>query len=119
MRPTLTIVDAIHARTAEGRPVITNHLATLKYFSPVYGPRSLIFKSFISPADLPRLSRRFGKLDIVFLDRVDSPMFREDAADNDAFVAAVASRCVIEPVRDERYGPSTRLRQFAVNRCGH
>jgi len=114
---TLAIVKAIHARTTESQPIITNHHATLKYLSPVYGPRRLILRSFTSPADLPRLNQRYGKLQIVFLDRTDSPMFRQDAANNDGFLAAAATHCAIEPVYETRFGPSSRLREFEVVSC--
>jgi hypothetical protein len=114
---TVAIVEAIHARTTASQPIITNHIATLKYFSPVYGIRRLAHRSLMTPADVPRLLERYGTLDIVFLDRTDSPMFREDAARNEAFLAAVSALCPIQPTYEAQFGPTNRLRQFAVSRC--
>jgi hypothetical protein len=114
---TLSIVEAIHTRTTERQLIITNHLATLKYLSPVYGSRRLILRSFTKPAELPKLTERYGKLQIVFLDRTDSPMFRQDAANNDAFLAAAASLCAIQPVFVKTFGPWSRLREFEVVSC--
>jgi hypothetical protein len=116
-RAALSIVTALHERTTSDVPIITNHLVTTKYFSAVYGTRRLILRSFISAADVPRLHRAYGKLDIVFLDRSDSELFREDAAQNDAFLAQTRSRCAVQPVTEQALGPSSRLRQFQVARC--
>jgi 4-amino-4-deoxy-L-arabinose transferase-like glycosyltransferase len=116
-RAALAIVNVLHERTTPDVPVITNHLVTTKYFSAVYGRRRLILRSFINAADMPRLYHAYGKLNIVFLDRTDSELFREDAARNEAFLAQTRSRCAVQPVTEQALGPSNRLRQFEVSGC--
>lgn len=113
----VAIVAAIHERTSESVPIITNHQATLKYLSPVYGERRLILRSYITPTQVPRFYRELGKLNVVFLDRTDSEMFRADAVNNDRFLAELRSRCALDSSYDAPVATSMRLRVFTVTGC--
>jgi len=115
-RAQVDLVRAFYEHTTPDVPLVTNHNATLKYLSPVYGIRTIISRSKTSADDVPRLVTQYGRLNIVFLDRMDSEMFREDAQRNDNFLASLSPRCAILPVYESRQG-SSRLRVFGVNRC--
>lgn len=114
-----TIVAAIDARTSAHTPVITNDKATLKYLSVLYAPRRLILRSFVTPADVPTIFHDHGgqPMDVVFLDRYDSDMFRADARANDDFVAVAGGRCVLTSAFEDRPGPAMRLRILRLSRC--
>ena len=115
-RAPLAVARALHEVTRERVPVITNHHVTLKYFSPVYGPRRLILRSAITPADVPALRARYGPMTLALLDRVDTELFRSDAAGNADFVAALRQRCELRPVRDARLA-DMRLHAYELPAC--
>jgi hypothetical protein len=98
-------------------PVITNEKATLKYLSDVYQPRRLILRSYITARDVPQLAARLGPMDVVFLDRVDSDMFREDQSENARFLADVEARCVVSPRYQAAQGAAATLRILRIQRC--
>jgi 4-amino-4-deoxy-L-arabinose transferase-like glycosyltransferase len=111
-----SIVREIQAYTAGTTPAITNHLATLKYLSPAYGARRIVLRSYIQPSDVPRFTHKFGKLDLVFLDRTDSEMFRSDAAANTAFITATRSLCSVDSAFAATH-TTGKLRVFHVSKC--
>lgn len=113
----LTIVRGIQEHTSAESPVITNSGATLKYLSPSYGPRRLILRQAVPPHTVPSLLEHHRGLSVVLLDRVDSEMFRGDAADNDLFVARLADHCQLSPRHQRDFGWA-RLRVLAVDHCG-
>jgi hypothetical protein len=113
-----TIVADIQRATTEPIPVITNHHATLKYLSPIYGPRRLILRSSIDAGAVPAFLRNYGKLSLVFLDRTDTETFRQDAMQNDVFLGGLRQRCRVVPALESQHGPSLRLRVFDVVSCG-
>jgi 4-amino-4-deoxy-L-arabinose transferase-like glycosyltransferase len=112
------IVTAVYEHTEAGTPVITNPKGTLKYFSPSYGPRRLLLRDAVVPDSMPALESRFGPLAVVFLDRLDSDMFRTDARANDEFLAAISTRCTTRDAHAERYGTWASLRVVRVTDCG-
>jgi hypothetical protein len=113
----LSVVTAIQRAAPEGVPVVTNHHATLKYLSPVYGAHRLILRAYITAADVPRFYRSAGGLAVVLLDRDDSDMFREDAKQNNAFLAQLQQRCSLVVAHDAPHGSGTRLRVLNVTGC--
>jgi 4-amino-4-deoxy-L-arabinose transferase-like glycosyltransferase len=115
-RGLLPIVQAIDAGAPVGVPVITNHQATLKYLSPVYGARPMILRAYINPADVPVFYARYKRLNLVFLDRSDSEMFRRDAADNAIFLAGLSGRCELKTVHDSM-NAGMRLRILRILSC--
>lgn len=117
-REALTIVRAIQARTSAQVPVVTNTNATLKYLSPAYSPRRLILRYAITADSLPALAARYGTMTVALLDRTDSRMFRSETSANDAFLAAVRSRCTLRDFWSQQIGANT-LYIANLGACGH
>lgn len=115
-RDALGIVSAIQQGTEEGRPVLTNHHATLKYLSPVYGARRLILRSYITAPEATAFFKRYGGLDVVFLDRSDSDMFRADAEQNRAFLAELGKYCSLREVYRGEFA-AARLAILNITHC--
>lgn len=111
------VVQAFQQNTAEQVPVITNHLATTKYLSPVYGPRRLIIRSAITGAEVPRFFKQYGPLTVAFLDRSDSDLFRDDMAANAAFLEQAGRVCQLESRYDRDHPGIGRVRVWNVTRC--
>ena len=116
-RSSASVVAAISAAVPEGTTVITNHHATLKYVSPVYGTRPLILRSYVTPSDVPAFARSRAPLGVVFIDRTDTDMFRRDADENARFLDALRQRCVLDPKYDSVLPQAGRLRIFNVTGC--
>ena len=111
------VVQALQQNTAEQVPVITNHLATTKYLSPVYGSRRQILRAAITGAEVPRFFRQYGPLTVAFLDRSDSELFREDMAANQQFLEAAGRVCQLESRYDRDHPGIGRVRVWNVTRC--
>lgn len=111
------VVRVFYGHTRAAVPVITNSDATLKYLSPAYGPRLLILRYGLDPDTVAALMRRYGALDIAFLDRSDSEHFRRDAAGNDAFLAALDVRCAMTRRHEEPLEGWARMRVLEVRAC--
>jgi hypothetical protein len=116
-REPLSVVTAIQRSAPEGIPVVTNHHATLKYLSPIYGIHPLILRSYISAADIPAFYQTHKRLTVIFLDRDDSAMFREDAKQNGVFLSSLQGRCSWRVVHDAMHGPGARLRVLSITGC--
>jgi hypothetical protein len=115
-RDQLSIIRSIREVAQQDVPVITNHQVTLKYLSPVYGARPMILRSYITPDDVPSLYRRYGKLNVVFLDRDDSEMFRADAKANAAFLEGAGKECRLQALHDSTQ-VGMRLQIYAIAGC--
>lgn len=113
----VAIVRDAYEHTSPTVPVITNPKATLKYLSPSYGPRRLILRSSLDSSSLRQFSAEFPGLDVVLLDRNDSEMFREDARENDEFLAFARQRCELSEVSETRPNSWARLRIFRAKSC--
>lgn len=113
----IAIVTAIQTHTAAATPIVTNHHATLKYLSPIYGERRLIFRSYATEDDVVQLAARHGRLSLVFLDRGDSEAFRRDAGRNAELLDALHRRCRVAALHDSRHGSGVRLRIFDAGEC--
>jgi hypothetical protein len=116
-RASRSMIATIDRYTSPETPILTNEKATLKYLSPVYAPRRLILRGFVTTADLPRLVGLTGSLDVVFLDRVDSDMFREDAALNARWIADAGNRCALRSVYAAPELGGARLRILHISSC--
>jgi len=112
-----SIVRESHELTSPDVPIVTNNKATLKYLSPAYGPRRLILRSSADSTHIREFQHSSGRLAVLLLDRNDSEMFREDAAQNDAFLARVARQCSVQNRRDVTYGGWARLRVLELTNC--
>ena len=112
------IVRGIYSHTTADVPVITNALATLKYFSPSYGPRKLIISHGLLPdSALALIARNGGRARLAFLNRSDSEMFREQSLENDRFAQVMAARCRVSTIEDARIGDWARLRISEASGC--
>jgi hypothetical protein len=113
----LAVVRAMYEHTSERTPVITNHKATLKYLSPVYGPRRLVLRSAIDSVLLENLQRAHGTLSLALMDRYDSEMFRADAEENETFVARAGRQCRLTMRYESQIAAWARVRVFDVRAC--
>ncbi|TMG78970.1 MAG: hypothetical protein E6H78_20825 [Betaproteobacteria bacterium] len=113
----LSITRALFAHTRSDVPIVTNHRATLKYFSPVYGQRLLVLRTFVDSGAVARMQQQYGRLQIALLDRTDSDLFREDARENEAFMAAVERECEVRPLYSNAFGAEARVRVYDVANC--
>jgi hypothetical protein len=114
----VAIVRAIYDSTPAGAALVENGAAAQKYTNPVYGVRTVAFRSDYGVADLPRIVAHNPRTYLVFVDRTDSAWFRADAADNDAYVAAAERQCRLSLGHDRWHGPTLRLRIWRVLGCG-
>lgn len=117
-RVPLSIVRGIYSQTTTDVPVITNSNATLKYFSPAYGPRKLILRYGLTADSTASFVKRFGRLSIVLLDRNDSEAHRGEEMENERYLADVRRSCSLRPTRDEWLGGWAHLRVFELAACG-
>jgi hypothetical protein len=112
----LTIVRGITTHVRPDQPVITNTNATLKYLSPAYGARQLIPRYGLPPDSVTVFATQLGRLSLAFLDRFDSELFTQEAADNDRFIAAIAGRCALRKIHDTTARVGS-LRIFELDGC--
>lgn len=111
------IARSISSHTRADRPVITNNKATLKYLSPAYAPRHIILRSAADSAVLRQFQQQYPVLTVVLLDRRDSEMFREDAAENEQFLQRLRRHCEIAAVHDTVPAEWARLRVLEARNC--
>ncbi len=117
-RSQATIVEALYSHTTPNGAIVSNLLATQKFINELYGPRILVNRPHLKPSDLPRLLAANGSVQLAFLDRLDSDFYREDAAQNDAFVCETAAYCRLKLLHDKAHSPSDHLRIWDVRDCG-
>lgn len=106
------IRDEIFQHTGEDSVLITNWPATGKFIDLLYGVRLPLDRDTVGPQHVAHLLQRHGELFVVFLDRSDSPAWREDARRNSAFVRTLPrSR---EILYDRQVTATDRLRIWRV-----
>jgi hypothetical protein len=97
--------------------MVTNTRATLKYLSPSYGPRVIVRSYDVNVDSIAQLARSNRAVDVVFLDRRDSEMFREETLRNARLLADVRSRCAVARSTDHTHGPSATLHVLRLSGC--
>jgi hypothetical protein len=108
------LVRRLYAATSPDAVLITEPGATFKYLNGLYGPRTLVDKLKVPPDQLGTLLGK-GPVQLVFVDRDDSPYWRMMAESNAEYQAEVQKRCELR-VRAEWAGDE-RLRVLDVVRC--
>jgi hypothetical protein len=108
------LVRSLYAATSPEAVLVTEPGATAKYLNRLYGPRTLIDKLEVPPEQLESLLRR-GPVQLVFVDRDDSPYWRMMAGSNAQYQAEVQKYCALH-LREELTGDE-RLRVLDVIRC--
>jgi hypothetical protein len=104
------IVRELQRRTTAKTPIVINEKAIGKYLSPVYSERQLIWRDFATRELLLPICLKHGGLQIAFLDRSDSELFRADAEANDRFLLGPGRDVRATLSADQIIGDGIRLR---------
>lgn len=115
--PQRAIVEAIYSKTPPGAVLVTDEIATMKFISPAYGPRTPITTVDLSLSRLKLVVGRNPDVYFVLVERSDSEFFRTDWARNAAFVSEVRNQCAVEPVYDQVHSPTDRLLIARIRSC--
>ena len=109
------LVRLIHAVTRPEAVLITEPFATEKFFTGVYGPRTVADRTKLASTEVPSVLAR-SPVQLVFVDRDDSAVWRERARLNQRYIEEVARRCGLRSRVDVSSGVR-RLRILDVERC--
>ncbi len=109
------LVRIIHVTTGPEAVLITEPFATEKFFTGVYGPRTVADRTKFPATVVPSLRAR-SPVQLVFVDRSESRAWRQRAEMNQQYIEQVARSCALRPRVDVTSG-IRRLRIFDVERC--
>jgi hypothetical protein len=115
--PARAIRTALYDNSTTATPVVVNELALVKYVSPVYGLRTVLFRRDLDALPVAEIGARLPAFTLALLDRSDSEMFRADAARSEQLVERLAAGCAVALVHDSQPAPWARLRVLAVSGC--
>jgi hypothetical protein len=116
------IASAVEEATTDGAVVITSWDAASKHLNELHGVRVPVdrrsvvdARGAIDDAVVRRaLERGRGAVFVAFIERDDSARWRENAAENAAFVLALGARWRLELVTDERPTATDRVRVWRL-----
>lgn len=108
------IQDAINAQLPNDVPLVTNYSATRKFIILDDLEFLPLERYDLQVRDALDVLERYGELTILFLDRTDSPFWRENLAQNEEFLAAIEPQP--ELVYVERFSPVEQVRMWSVRR---
>ena len=112
----LGLVQTIAAHAPQGATLVVNERSVGKYVSPVYGARRLVSTSIASVATIQADCLASRSVRVVLLDRLDTPMFRNDATASAALLERIAS-LPLRALHDSLHAPNLRLRIYEVAGC--
>jgi len=101
----------LEARVPRDAVLITNGTAIRKFIDDLSRSYVTLHRRHLAPADIEQLRERHGGFLVAFLDRSDSAYWRDDAAQNEAFVAQLPDATQLV---DLRASASDRLRIWRV-----
>ena len=113
----VAIQQDLYAHTRPEAAILTNSVATGKYFNEIYGSRRVIDHYLVKPEELGRVLGAHGLVQIAFVERSDSSFFRGEARESRDYVAAVQALCRTELSFDHRFPNSERLLIWDVKSC--
>jgi hypothetical protein len=105
------IRDAIERNVPVDAVLIANGVAIRKFIDDLARPYVTLRRNRVSPEQLERLAERHGTYFVALLDRSDSAYWRDDAAENAAFMARLGDP---EPLVDLRATATDRLRVWRI-----
>ena len=109
------LVRIIYATTRPEAVLITEPFATEKFFTGVYGARTVADRTKLPWSEVPTLLTR-SPVQLVFVDRGESEAWRQRAELNQQYIDRVSTRCDLRARVDVTSG-ARRLRIFDVERC--
>jgi hypothetical protein len=111
------MVDTIYANTPNGGTIVQDEIATSKFINELYGPRTALDYRSVQPEDLHQLLEVNGTLQLALLYRSDSPFWRAASLEKDRFVASANHLCRLDPIVDQSFTNSDRLRIWNIRSC--
>jgi len=110
------IIEPLYANSDSALPLVINELAMVKYASPVYGVRQILYKREVDSLPPVRIAETESFV-VALMDRFDSEMFQADVASNQVFLEKLIAACSVGELHD--YNPSSwsRLRIYRVSDC--
>jgi hypothetical protein len=109
------LVRIIHATTRPEAVLITEPFATEKFFTGVYGPRTVADRTRLPSSEVPSLLAR-SPVQLVFVDRDESAAWRRRAELNQEYIDDLSRRCELR-FRVDLTSGVRRLRIVEVERC--
>jgi 4-amino-4-deoxy-L-arabinose transferase-like glycosyltransferase len=107
----------LYAHTRPDAAILTNSVATGKYFNEIYGARRVIDHYLVKPEELRRVLEAHGLVQIAFLERPDSRFFRDEARGCGDYLVAAQAFCRVELAFEHRFPTSERLFVWDVKSC--
>lgn len=104
----------LYDETTPEVPVVINEMVMLKYASPVYGPRQLVFRRDLDTRSVEEIGAAYPVFTLALLDRTDSELFAVDAQRNAEFVERLRTDFRLELEHDSTPTAWSRLRIYAV-----
>jgi len=113
----VAIRESLYAHTRQDAAIITNAVATEKYFNEIYGVRHVIDRYQVRPEQMGRVLEAHRFVQIALLERLDSDFFRNEAREGRDYLAAVQVFCRVELAFEHPFPSSERLRVWDVSSC--
>jgi hypothetical protein len=110
------IIEPLYENSDNALPLVINELALVKYVSPVYGIRQLLYKRDVDTVPVLRIAETESFV-IALLDRFDSEMFEADVASNQRFLDKLIASCAVGELHDGNPASWSRLRIYRVSDC--
>jgi hypothetical protein len=116
-RPQRQLANAIYRHTTDNALVITNTLATKKYFDSTRGPRRTIDYEAVHAQDIRRVLADRVPVQLVFLYRSDSNFWLNRSAGYDRYIAALEDQFDVRGAGTFQTTRTDRLMIFNVVRA--
>jgi hypothetical protein len=110
------IIEPLYVNTDPALPVVINELALVKYASPVYGVRQILYRRDVGEMNVTEIAATETFV-IGLLDRFDSEMFDADVSANQRFLDKLIASCSVGELHDGNPAPWARLRIYRVSDC--
>jgi 4-amino-4-deoxy-L-arabinose transferase-like glycosyltransferase len=110
------VIDPLYASSDPALPLVINELALVKYASPVYGLRQILYKRDVDTLSAVRIAATETFV-VALLDRFDSEMFEADVTSNQAFLDKLIAGCSVGELHDGNPASWSRLRIYRVSDC--
>jgi 4-amino-4-deoxy-L-arabinose transferase-like glycosyltransferase len=116
-RDQLALQSGIYGNTRAGGAVLTNLVATGKYFNEIYGDRRVLNHGLVKPEQVPQVLAAHGSVQIAFVERADSEFFVNEARSTRAYVESARGACRIDRTFEADYPGPEKLLVYDVRSC--
>ncbi len=116
-RDHLNLQSGLYGHTRAGGAVLTNMVATGKYFNEIYGDRRVLSQGLVSAEQIPQVITAHGSVQIAFVERADSDFFINEANSTRAYVESVRRVCRIDRTFEAEYPGPEKLLVYDVRSC--